>query len=55
MITNTIRYLVRKLTMTPVSHFSGKWKDREEAAENLFINQNESNHFVTQNNSSRSY
>lgn len=39
MIANTIRSLAKRVTITPLANFSGKWKDREEAAENLYINQ----------------
>ena len=35
--------LFKRLSMTPLARFSnGRWKEREETAENLYINQTES-------------
>ena len=55
MLANTGKLLFRRLSMTPLARFSnGKWKEREETAENLYINQSESTLLSIQNKSSRS-
>lgn len=56
MLANTGRLLFRRFTMTPMARFSnGKWKEREDAAENLYVNQTESTLQFIQNNSSRNF
>jgi hypothetical protein len=40
MIANAAKMLFRRTSMKPIATFSsGKWKEREDAAENLYVNQ----------------
>ena len=54
MILNSTKMLFRRLAIKPIATFtSGKWKDREDAAENLYVNQTESIITFIKNNSLR--
>ena len=44
MLAQTRRLFISRISRLPLAQFSsGKWKEREETAENLYINQTESN------------
>jgi hypothetical protein len=54
MIVNAAKMLFKRTTIKPIAAFSnGKWKEREDAAENLYVNQTESIYSFTKNNLSR--
>lgn len=49
MIRTTARFAIRSLNVRPVSCFAGdSWRDRDEAAERVYINQKESKFTIMQ-------
>lgn len=50
LIKGSTRLALRNLRVTPVSYFAGDaWKDRDEAAQKVFISQRESTLVLTKN------
>lgn len=49
LIRSTARFAINRLVMTPAANFAGdNWKDRDEAAEKVYINRKESTYFLSQ-------